>query len=95
MAQEDIGEQKAWLAKDKATVADASTSKPAISAEEKLQKGYHGGLVTEKRHRSHDSRSQSTWKSIGEIDESQSLTTSVSSNGGSIEVSLVKAIDWS
>jgi len=35
------------------------------------------------------------WKSIGEIDESQSLTTSVSSNGGSVEVSLVEAIDWS
>ena len=60
MAQEDIGEQEAWLAKDKVIVAAASTSKLAISAEEELQKGYHGGLVTVKGQRSHDSQSQST-----------------------------------
>ncbi|KAK8002330.1 UBX domain-containing protein [Apiospora arundinis] len=56
MAQEGIGEQEAWLAKDKAIVAAASPSKPAISAKDKLQTGYYGGLVTAKGHRSRDSR---------------------------------------
>ncbi|KAK8036799.1 hypothetical protein PG994_015296 [Apiospora phragmitis] len=60
MAQEGIGEQEAWLAKDKAIVAAASPSKPAISAKDKLQTGYYGGLVTAKGHRSHDARSQPT-----------------------------------